>query len=178
MLEYLARHWWIFTVRGALAIIFGILALVWPAITLVVLAIVFGAYALADGIFATIGAVRATAGHRTPLVLEALVGIAFGVLTLAWPRATVLALALLVGAWAVITGVAGIAAAVRLRQQLQGEWLYILSGAVSVLFGVLVLFWPASGALAIAWLIGLYAIVFGILMIGASIRIRQIATRP
>jgi uncharacterized membrane protein HdeD (DUF308 family) len=173
MRQYLTRHWWVLVVRGVLAIIFGLLAVGWPAITLFVLAIVFGAYALVDGVFAALSATRATPRHRAPLILEAAVGIGLGIVTLAWPRATLLAIILLLGAWAVVTGVAAIVAAVRLRRQLRGEWAYLLSGAISILFGLLILFWPASGAVAVGWLIGVYAIIAGILLIAAGIGIRN-----
>jgi uncharacterized membrane protein HdeD (DUF308 family) len=178
MIERLARHWWVLAVRGALALVFGVLAMFWPAITLLVLALVFGAYALADGVLAAVAAFRGGRNYRLPLALEAAFGIAFGVAALVWPRATLLAITILVGIWAIVTGVSAIMAAVRLREELRGEFLYILGGTLSVIFGVLVLFWPASGAVAVAWLIGLYAIVFGILMIGASLRIRRAGGMP
>ncbi|MGH3390947.1 MAG: HdeD family acid-resistance protein [Actinomadura sp.] len=173
MLEHLARYWWVLTVRGVLAIIFGILAVVWPAITLLALAILFGAYVLVNGLFAAIGAVRAESDSRALLVLEAILGILVGLLTLVWPGATLLAVTILIGAWALITGIAQIVTAVRLRKEIRGELLYILAGAVSVLFGLMVLVWPIRGALAVAWIIGIYAILFGILLIALSLRVRR-----
>lgn len=173
MLEHLARHWWVLTLRGVLAIIFGILALAWPAITLLALAILFGAYALVNGLFAAIGAVRAESDSRALLVLEAILGILVGLLTLVWPGATLLAVTILIGAWALITGIAQIVAAVRLRKEISGELLYVLAGAVSVLFGLMVLIWPNRGAFAVAWIIGIYAILFGVLLIALSLRVRR-----
>lgn len=177
MLNHPSRHWWLLAVRGALAIVFGILALFWPAITLLVLAVFFGAYALVDGVFAAFAATRAAPGRRTPLVLEAVFGIAFGLAALVWPRATLLAITLLIGLWAIVSGVSAIAAAIRARRMITGEWLYILSGAVSVVFGLLVLLWPVSGAIAVAWLIGVYAILFGVLMVAAGAGMRKAASR-
>jgi uncharacterized membrane protein HdeD (DUF308 family) len=177
MLDHLARHWWVLVVRGLLAIIFGILAVVWPAITLLALAIIFGAYALVNGLFAAIGAVRAGRDSRALLVLEAILGILVGLVTLVWPGATLFALTILIGAWAVVTGIDQIITAVRLRKEIKGEVLYILSGAASVLFGLLVLVWPVSGALAVAWIIGIYAIIFGILLIALSLRMRKAGSR-
>jgi uncharacterized membrane protein HdeD (DUF308 family) len=173
MLEHLARHWWVLTLRGVLAIIFGILAVTWPAITLLALAILFGAYALVNGLFAAIGAARAGADSRGLLVLEAILGILVGLLTLVWPGATLVAITILIGAWAVVTGIAQIVSAIRLRKEIKGELLYVLAGAVSVLFGLMVLIWPIRGALAVAWIIGIYAIVFGILLIALSLRVRR-----
>lgn len=173
MLEHLARHWWVLTLRGVLAIIFGILAVAWPAITLLALAILFGAYALVNGLFAAMGAVRAGSDSRALLALEAILGILVGLLTLVWPGATLLAVTILIGVWALVTGIAQIVSAVRLRKEIKGELLYILSGAVSVLFGLMVLIWPVSGALAVAWIIGIYAILFGILLIALSLRVRR-----
>jgi uncharacterized membrane protein HdeD (DUF308 family) len=173
MLNTLTGHWWALVLRGVLAIVLGILALVWPTITLLALAIVFGAYALVDGIFAAVAAARAGSGRRTPFVLEAIFGILVGLAALAWPAVTLFVLVFLVAIWAIVTGVGAIMTAVRARELITGEWLYILGGAISVVFGVLVLFWPASGAVAVAWLFGIYAILFGITMIAAGMLLRK-----
>jgi uncharacterized membrane protein HdeD (DUF308 family) len=173
MLEHLARHWWMLTVRGVLAVLFGVIALIWPGITLLVLAIVFGAYAFVDGAFAAAAAVRAKGDERIPLILGAVAGLLIGIVTFVWPGATLFALTILVGAWALVTGVFQVIAAIRLRREIQGEWLHLLTGLVSVLFGLMVLFWPVSGAVAVAWLIGIYAIIFGVLLISASLRVRK-----
>jgi uncharacterized membrane protein HdeD (DUF308 family) len=173
MLNTHTGHWWVLALRGVLAIVLGILALAWPTITLLALAIVFGAYALVDGIFAAVAATRAGPGRHTPFVLEAIFGIVIGLLALAWPTVSLFVLVFLVAIWAIVTGVSAIMTAVRARELITGEWLYILGGAISVLFGVLVLFWPASGAVAVAWLIGVYAILFGITMIAAALLLRK-----
>ena len=173
MLEHLARHWWVLALRGVLAVIFGIMAVVWPGITLLTLAILFGAYAFVNGIVAGIGAIRAGSHSRALLVLEAILGILVGIMTLFWPLITLVALTVLIGAWAIVTGIDQIISAFRLRKEIKGELFYILSGIISVLFGLMVLFWPAKGALAVAWIIGVYAIVFGILLIALSLRVRK-----
>ncbi|MFL6051810.1 MAG: HdeD family acid-resistance protein [Actinoallomurus sp.] len=160
--------------RGALAVIFGILAIIWPGITLLVLAIVFGAYALVDGVFALVGAFRAPRGSRSPLLFEAVVGILIGLIALVWPGVTVLAIAVLVGVWAIITGVGEIVTAIRLRREIHGELMYILFGGISVIFGLIVLFSPAAGVVAVAWLISFSAIVFGLSVIAASLRLRRL----
>ncbi|MFC4564993.1 HdeD family acid-resistance protein [Nocardiopsis mangrovi] len=172
MLDYLVRHWWVLILRGAIAIVFGLLAVIWPAVTLVVLAVLFGLYALVDGAMAGVAAFRAGAGDRTPLIIEAAIGVLFGIVALVWPGFTVLALALVIGAWAVVTGVFEIAAAVRLRRELDHEWLYIVSGVLSVAFGIVIWFIPGVGLAAVALLIGVYAILFGAVLIALGLRIR------
>ncbi len=170
--EYLG-HWWILTIRGALALLFGVMALFWPGLTLLVLAIVFGAYALVDGILAGVGAARAGKGRRAPLILMAIIGILAGIAALVWPGLTVLALTLVVGFWAIVIGVAEIVAAIRMRKEIQGEWLIIVAGALSLLFGILVVLWPGLGALTLALVIGVYAILAGITLIVLSLRVRK-----
>lgn len=172
MLTALAHNWWTLVLRGLAAVIFGILAFVWPGITFTVLVLFFGAYVLWDGVFALIGAFRSQAGRRWPLILEGVVGIIAGVLTFLWPGAATLALLLIIGAWAVITGVFEIMAAIRLREEIEGEWLLLIGGVLSVLFGIALAIWPAAGLLAVTWIIGAYAILFGILLMVLGFRLR------
>lgn len=173
MVNTLAQNWWTLVLRGVAAVIFGILAYVWPGITFTVLVLFFGAYALWDGVFALIAAFRTQAERRWPLVMEGLVGIAAGVLTLIWPGAATLALLLIIGAWAFVTGIFEIVAAIRLREEIEGEWLLLISGLLSVLFGIALAIWPAAGLVAVTWLIGAYSIVFGILLIVLGFRLRN-----
>ena len=173
MLTTLAEYWWTLVLRGVAAVIFGILAYVWPGITFTVLVLFFGAYALWDGVFALIAAFRTQAERRWPLVLEGLVGIAAGVLTFIWPGAATLALLIIIGAWAIVTGIFEIVAAIRLREEIEGEWLLLVSGLLSVLFGIALAIWPAAGLVAVTWLIGAYSIVFGILLIVLGFRLRN-----
>jgi len=178
MLDVLARNWWALTIRGVAAVIFGILAFAWPGATIVVLVILFGAYALVDGIFALIAAVRAAQAHERwwAFLLEGIVGIAIGIITFFEPHVTAFALYFTIAAWAFITGVLEIAAAIQLRKQIANEIWLILGGIFSLLFGVLMLYRPLTGAIAIVWVIGFYAIVFGISMIALSLRLRKHAT--
>jgi uncharacterized membrane protein HdeD (DUF308 family) len=172
MITDLSRNWWTLALRGLAAVIFGILAYVWPDITFTVLVLFFGAYVLWDGIFGLIGAFRTQSDRRWPLILEGLVGIAAGLFTFFWPGAATLALLLIIGAWAIITGVFEIIAAIRLRKEIEGEWLMLISGLLSVLFGIALIVWPAAGLVAVTWLIGAYAILFGILLIVLGFRLR------
>ena len=175
MITTLARNWWLLALRGVLAILFGLAAFAWPGATVAALVLLFGAYALVDGIFALVAAVlRATRHERWGmLLLEGLAGIAIGVLTFIWPGMTALVLLYLIAAWAVVTGILEIAAAIRLRQEIDNEWLLALAGAASVIFGLLLFFRPGAGALAVIWLIAAYAIVFGVLLIALAWRLRN-----
>ena len=169
----LAQNWWTLALRGLAAVIFGILAYVWPDITFTVLVLFFGAYALWDGVFALIGAFRTAGERRWMLVLEGLVGIAAGIVTFIWPGAATLAILTIMAAWAIITGIFEIIAAIRLREEIEGEWLMLFSGLLSVLFGIALAIWPAAGLVAVTWMIGAYAIIFGILLIGLGFRLRN-----
>ena len=172
----LARNWWAMAIRGVIAILFGLVAFFYPGLTLSALVILFGAYALVDGVFAIIGAVRAARQHLEwwPLVIEGLVGIAVGLLTFFYPNVTALALLYIIAAWAIVTGILEIIAAFQLRREISNEWLLGLSGVASVLFGILAAAMPSAGALAIVWLIGAYAIIFGILLLGLAYRLHQV----
>lgn len=172
MTTYLSRNWWTLALRGLAAVVFGILAFIWPGVTVTILVLFFGAYALWDGVFALIGAFRTESNRRWPLVLEGLVGIAAGLFALFSPGLATLALLYVIGAWALITGIFEIIAAIRLRKEIEGEWLLLISGLLSVLFGFALFIWPAAGALALTWMIGAYAILFGILLIVLGFRLR------
>ena len=175
LVELLSRYWWVLLLRGIVAIVFGVLAFVWPGITLASLVLVFGAYALVDGVFAIVGAIRG--GGREPwwlLVLEGLVGIGIGVLTLFAPGITALALLFYIAIWAIATGVLEIGAAIALRKEIEGEWLLALGGLASVGFGALLVARPGEGALAVLWIIGAYALVFGALLVLLSFRARKL----
>jgi uncharacterized membrane protein HdeD (DUF308 family) len=172
--DTLAQNWWVVLLRGIAGILFGLLTLFAPDISLAALVLFFGAYAFVDGVLAIISAVR----HRGEtdrgwLIFEGIAGIAAGVLTFIWPGITALALLYVIAAWALVTGAFEIAAAIRLRKVITGEWLLILSGIASIGLGVLLVLFPASGALALVLWIGAYALVFGALLVGFSIRLHS-----
>lgn len=175
MVETLARNWWLVGLRGVAGLLFGLLTLLNPAITLAVLLLFFGAYALADGVFTTIAAIarRRNVPRWGWLVVSGILGILIGVLTFLMPGVTALALLYIIASWAIIRGIAEIVAAIQLRKMITGEWLLILAGVLSVLFGFLLIIFPGAGALTVVLWIGAFAAVFGILMIGLAFRLRR-----
>ncbi len=161
---------------GVAGIIFGIAALVWPGITLIVLVALFGAFALVAGVFTLVAGLdfaTERASHWVPLVLGGLAGIAIGVLTFFRPGITALALILLIAVWAILTGVFEFVAGVEFTGQVKGSWMLWVAGLLSVAFGVVIAVNPGSGALAIVWLIGFYAILGGLLRLGFAYRMRN-----
>lgn len=175
MLHALARCWWLILLRGIAGIAFGILAFAWPGITLLTLILFYGAYALIDGILALLAVAGGGAG-ATPrwwLVLIGIAGIAAGIATFLWPGLTAILLIYFIGAWSIVHGVFEIVGAVQLRKEIDNEWWLILAGALSVLFGILVVALPGAGALALVWYVAAYAIVFGIMLVALSLRLRR-----
>jgi uncharacterized membrane protein HdeD (DUF308 family) len=177
MITNLSHSWWVLVLRGVAAVIFGILAYIWPGVTFTVLVLFYGAYALWDGIFALIGAFRTDSDRRWALVIEGLAGIVAGVVTFIWTEAATFALLYIIAAWAVVTGIMEIVAAIRLREEIEGEWLLLLGGLLSVVFGALIAIFPLAGLLAVTWMIAAYAIIFGVLLIALGIRVRSVSGR-
>ena len=168
----LPRHWWVVALRGLAAIIFGTLAFIWPGITLAVLILFYGAYAIVDGVLALYVAVRSRGPQVWAMLLEGILGIGAGLIAFFWPAITALALLYVIAAWAILTGVIEVVAAVQLRQTITNEWALILSGALSVVFGLLLAIQPGAGALTLVWLIGLYAVLFGVSLLAFAWRLR------
>lgn len=175
MTDTLARNWWAVGLRGLCALLFGVVVFFWPGISLLMLVLLFGAYTLLDGVFAIVSTVRAAKSQKRwwLFLLQGITGIIVGIAAVIWPGITALVLLYLIAAWAIVTGVFEIVAAVQLRKEIEGEWLLALSGIASVVFGVLLVGFPGAGALAVVWIIGAYSMLFGILLMILAFRLRQ-----
>jgi uncharacterized membrane protein HdeD (DUF308 family) len=172
--ETLVRHWWWFTLRGVAAILFGILTFAVPGISLATLILLFGFYALVDGVFSLFSAFRGGTGRSWwSLMIEGVVGIGAGLVAFFYPGLTAIALLYVIAFWAVATGIFEIVSAIRLRKVIRGEGWLILSGILSLAFGLLIAARPGAGALALMIWIGAYAIVFGAVLIALSLRLHR-----
>lgn len=180
MLDLLTQKWWTVALRGILGIVFGSVALVFPGVTLVTLALVFGAYAFGDGVFAVVSAFGHRGREAVWYVLDGILGIAVGIATFFFPGITAQALVFLIGLWAILTGIFEVVAGFELP--ISRDWLLVLAGVLSIVFGVVVFANPGNGAIAVVWLIGIYALMFGVTMLVFGIRLRgmraKLATHP
>ncbi len=174
--NFLARNWWLLLVRGIAAILFGVAAFMWPGLTAAVLVIIFGVYVLIDGIFSVIDSIRYRDGVENwwLWLLEGVLSVAFGLVTLFMPGVTAFVLLMLIAAWAIFGGVLRIVAAVQLRKRIEGEWLLAFGGVISVLFGVLLVAMPGAGIVSLIWLIGFWGISFGVLFVLLAFRLRKL----
>lgn len=173
-LESATRIWWLWLLRGIFAILFGILAFANPALTLVSLVLLYGVYALADGV---IGVFAGATSRAWWLVLFGILGIIVGFYTFVYPGVTAFALLFLIAGLAIARGISEIVHAIRLRKEISNEWWLILSGAISIIFGIVLIANPGAGALAMIWVIGAYALVFGVLQIVFAFRLRGLRGR-
>jgi uncharacterized membrane protein HdeD (DUF308 family) len=176
MLLVYTGTWWVMVLRGIAAVAFGVLAFISPRITLTALVFLWGAYALVDGAFAIAAGIKTYGEYKRwwLLLLEGVLGVAAGLVAFVMPGITALVLLILIGAWAIVTGLFEIAAAIQLRKEIKGEWLLGLAGVASVLFGIALLVNPVVGALAVVWLIAAYALVFGVLLIALGVRLHSL----
>ncbi|MGH8604973.1 MAG: HdeD family acid-resistance protein [Gammaproteobacteria bacterium] len=176
--ERLIYNWRAVGLRGLCALLFGAAIFFWPAISFVVLVLLFGLYALTDGIITIVLVLRERRRHKRwwLLLLQGIAGVAAGIMTFMWPGVSALVLLYIIAAWAIVTGILEIAAAVQLRKEIEGEWLLALGGIASLIFGVLLVAFPGAGALAVVWLIGAYSAFFGALLLFLAFRLRRRAT--
>jgi uncharacterized membrane protein HdeD (DUF308 family) len=176
MLTSIAQNWWIFLIRGICAVLFGILAFAMPGITLTSLVIVFAIYAIMDGVGAiAVGASGGASGERWwQMIVVGIISLIAGVLTFAWPGVTAVALLACIAVWAIVRGIVEIYAAIRLRALIDNEFLLILGGLCSILFGVIMIARPGAGALAVLWIIGVYAIIFGVLTMSLAFKLHSL----
>jgi uncharacterized membrane protein HdeD (DUF308 family) len=169
------KHWWQIAVRGFIALIFGVLVLAWPGISLFIFAIIFGAFAFADGVLTLVAGInyKAGAGQRAWLFVRGICGIIVGLVTFFWPTVTEIALVLLIGAWALVTGVFELNFAFRSVKGTSTRWLFAVSGILSIILGVILLVRPIAAMLAVVWAIGAYAVIAGVVLIILGFRLRS-----
>jgi uncharacterized membrane protein HdeD (DUF308 family) len=179
MLQVLARNWWLFAVRGIAAILFGILAIAWPNITILVLVILFAAYALVDGVSMLVSLIRGDPQARRNALLIGVMGllsVAAAIVAVLWPEITALALLYVFAFWTIAIGGFQLLAAFRLRREIEGEIWLGLGGVVAILFGLYLVLFPGAGLLSVAWLVGIWAIVFGVASLVLAVRLRGLGT--
>jgi len=173
----LGDNWWMLLLRGIAGVLFGILAFAWPGLTIVTLVVFWGAFVAADGVLALVAGFMGNASPVAPrwwLIVVGLAGLVSGAIAFFWPVVAAGALLLLIAVWALIVGVSQVIGGIALRREIQGEWMLVLSGLLAIAFGVALVAWPVAGAFAIIWLIGSYAFLFGLFLIGLSLRVRQL----
>ena len=176
LLRELAENWWLLLLRGIAAIAFGVLAFGWPGLTLLALTLMWGIYAIADGILALWAAIASKGGEMAPrwwLAIVGIAGVVAGLLTFVWPGMTALILLIFIASWAIVIGVFQIWGAIRLRKEIEGEWLLGLSGVLWVAFGVIMFAQPGAGALALIWWIGSFAILAGCVYIALAFQLKK-----
>ena len=170
MLDLLTKRWWWILVRGIAAILFGIAAFAWPGLTIWALVMLFAAYAIVDGASMIVFGRRL--GNWFWYALAGLVSMAAGVIAIAWPGITSMALLWVIAAWAILSGIFQIMAGIEIRKAVEGEWVLYVGGALAILFGLMLFFRPGAGALSVVWLIGTFMILFGILQVILSFKLK------
>jgi uncharacterized membrane protein HdeD (DUF308 family) len=176
VVELLTRNWWLVALRGAFAVIFAILTLAWPGVTLVALILLWGIYAMVDGI-SSIALGAAVRGHRWSNVLIGVIGVLAGLVAIVLPGETAVVLLVIIAVWAIIAGVVQLIAALALRRTLSHAWFLVVTGALTLVLGIVLLFNPGAGALALVTTIAMFALVWGISLILLAIRLRGLRNR-
>jgi uncharacterized membrane protein HdeD (DUF308 family) len=180
MLRSLVRNWWAVLLRGLVAILFGVLAFAWPGLTLLSLVALYAIYCVVDGVAALAAAFVRDEGGKPlgQMIFTGLVSVGAGVAAFLWPGLTAMVLLWIVAAWAIVRGVAEIVAAIRLRREIENEWLLGLAGALSILFGLALFVRPGAGAIALVWFIAAFAIAHGVLLVALAFRLRSLRDVP
>ena len=174
MFANLFINWWMFALRGFLAIVFGLLALIWPQQAMPGLVVIFGAFVLTDGIFGLLAGFGMMGSNERwwMALLQGVAGIIVGSMALMSLDKSAPALAYFIAACVVITGVIELVAAIQLKSAIPGEWSMIYCAALSILLGILLFIVPSAGTQGLVWVIGLFAMVLGILLIMVALRVR------
>jgi uncharacterized membrane protein HdeD (DUF308 family) len=175
--EMAKTAWWLVLLRAVLLVIWGIITLSSPGIALFALVVVFGIYAIMDGVTAVVLGIQARKAEKSWgwIVAQGVISVLAGIVALVWPGLTALSLLFVVAFWAIVLGVSTIAEGIRSRRT-DDRWGWtIAKGALDVIFGILLLVWPATGILALLWLVGIFAVAGGIVLAVLAFRIRALA---
>ena len=176
LLRAMAEHWWVFLIRGIAAIVFSVLAIAWPGLTILTLTLFWGAYALVDGVLALWAGISGKVADRSSrwwLAIVGLLGVVAGLIALIAPGYTAAVLLITIAVWAIIVGVLQVVGAIRLRKEIDNEWMLGLSGVCAIIFGVLFFLSPAAGALTVVWMISLFALIFGVVSIMLALKLLE-----
>ncbi len=179
MIQAMQRNWWTIILRGVVAIVFGIVAFVWPLVTALAFVLLLAAFAFVEGVFALVGAFGwgLSGRQRLLLFLLGLLGLAVGVLAVVYPHIAALTIVLWVAWWAIVGGIIAIVVAIEWRKSIEHDWLLVLSGVLSIIFGILLIWRPVAGVLTLIYLFGFYAIIYGIIMLTLGFRVRSVLPR-
>jgi uncharacterized membrane protein HdeD (DUF308 family) len=176
MIAILRQNWWTLALRGVIAIIFGVCAFVWPQVTVLAFVILLAAFAFVEGVFAFVGALSwgLTGSQRLLLIVLGLLGLGVGVAAVMYPGITAVLIVALVAWWAIVSGVIQFVVAIELRKVIENDWLLVVGAVLSILFGVLLLWRPWAGILTLSWLFGIYALLYGIMMLSLGFRVKSL----
>lgn len=176
MIAILQQNWWTLALRGVIAILFGICAFIWPLATALAFVILLAAFAFIEGVFAFIGAVSwgLTGNQRLLLVVLGLLGLGVGVTAVMYPGLTAVVIVALIAWWAIFSGAIQLIVAIEMRKIIENDWLLVVGALLSILFGVLLLWRPLAGILTLSWLFGIYALLYGIMMLSLGFRLKSL----
>lgn len=186
MIRAISKYWWVFTLRGGIAIAFGLASLLWPALTLGIMVLLFGLFALFEGLLTILTSFgKGDEKGGWTFLFEGLAGILVCVIVLLgssigamlWPRVAVVMLVFYIAGWAILAGLFKIITAIRIRREIKGEWILGFSGLISILVGLILIFRPGAGILAVAWLIGIFAIILGVFQLLVGLKFRGMGSR-
>jgi uncharacterized membrane protein HdeD (DUF308 family) len=185
MIRGVSKYWWIFACRGIIAIAFGLAALLWPGLTLGVMVLLFGLFALFEGLLTiVISFGKGDEKGGWALLFEGLAGLLAGVIVLIgtsigsmlWPRVAAVMLVYYIAGWMILAGLFKIITAFRIRSVAKAKWVLGLTGLVSIVVGLILILRPEAGVLAVAWFIGMIAILLGIFLIFVGLKIRGVGS--
>ena len=180
MIAILQQNWWTLALRGVIAIVFSICAFIWPVATALAFVILLAAFAFVEGVFAFIGALSRglTGSQRLLLVVLGLLGLGVGIAAVMYPGITAVVIVALVAWWAIMSGVIQFILAIEMRKVIENDWLLVVGALLSMLFGVLLLWRPWAGILTLSWLFGIYALLYGIMMLSLGFRVKSLRSIP